>query len=72
MDYFGVKGVFLLIDGCRGMHHLKLDLSGNRIDDNGFIDFMGSLGGFTKNKTLKSIDLNLSRNPIGNLSMVAF
>jgi len=72
IDSLGIKGVFMLIDGCRSIQHLKLDLSENNIDDNSFIDFLGLKNGFNKNQSLLSLDINLRVNQIGNLGMVAF
>ncbi len=49
IDNKGISGVFSLIDGCRSIQHLKVNLKDNKLNDNGFIEFMGSLGGFSKN-----------------------
>jgi hypothetical protein len=39
----------MLIDGLRTVEDMKINLSNNKLTDLGFMQFLGSTGGFSKN-----------------------
>ena len=68
----GIKGLFILIDSCKCLQSIKLNLAKNQLNDEHFVQFLGSTTGFNKNTSLKKLDLNFSGNKIKKLGMLAF